>query len=69
MKIAKMIDGYLLNREELLTLGLVVVVQRAIVFSVDRATWVAEMPSLRVTAFVGLISGWLLARAPWSART
>jgi hypothetical protein len=34
----------------------------AVVISVERANWVAEMPRLTVAALAGLVSGWVLGR-------
>lgn len=51
-----------LSWEELLTFGLMLTVLLAVVISVERADWVAEMPRLTVAALVGLVSGWVLAR-------
>ena len=48
--------------EELLTLTLTLLALAAVVFSIERANWVREMPSLGVAALFGLVSGWLLAR-------
>ncbi len=48
--------------EELLTFGLMLVAVLAVVISVERANWVAEMPRLTVAALAGLTSGWVLGR-------
>lgn len=48
--------------EELLTFTLMLVALLAVVISVERADWVAEMPRLTVAALIGLTSGWVLGR-------
>src|SRR5712691_4848345 len=52
----------LVSWEELLTFGLMLAALLAVVISVERANWVAEMPRLTVAAVTGLISGWVLGR-------
>jgi transglutaminase-like putative cysteine protease len=51
-----------LSWEELLTFGLMLIALLAVVISVERANWVAEMPRLTVAALAGLVSGWVLGR-------
>lgn len=51
-----------LSWEELLTFSLMLIALLAVVISVERADWVAEMPRLTVAALVGLVSGWILGR-------
>ena len=47
--------------EGVVTLALVLLAMFAVVASIEEADWVSEMPSLFAAAFVGLLSGWLLA--------
>lgn len=54
--------GLLQRADEAITFLLVYVALSAVVWSVERADWVPEMPSLSLAAIVGLASGWALAR-------
>lgn len=54
--------------DELITLILLITALLAVVISIERANWVREMPSLPAAAFIGLMTGWLLARSPIRGR-
>ena len=55
-------DGEWLFWEDWLSFALLAVAQFSVAFSIARANWVDEMPSLPVVAGVGLVIGALLAR-------
>ena len=56
--------------EDWISFALLAVAQFSVAFSIARANWVNEMPSLPVAAGVGLVTGTLLARfgrRPWAS--
>ena len=54
--------GSFVTWEELITLLIVLIAFLTVVQSIDSADWVPEMPSLYGVAFLGLLTGLILAR-------
>ena len=58
---------FLASAEGWVTFALVLVAFMAVALSIESTNWVDEMPSLLVAALAGLVTGWVLAHAPWPA--
>lgn len=58
------LPAFLGSGETWLTFSLLIVAFVAVVFSIQSANWVREMPSLVAAGMIGLFTGWALAHAP-----